>query len=181
MLKHASTSREKENSCTLHCLGSLHNSPPTVCWQSIFILNTIYTGIYYIYTNTFCSCWAINLYTFNPGGALKHWCNQKLWASYRNSLPSSIQEIGLKGPENQSLCPKSIKRQIPGELKVYLAFGDPILQDAPELWRFGATAIAVCIAGIWWDVTFCLLRCAVVLVWHTQHQLLVPEPQGGVL
>lgn len=54
MLKHASTSRE--NSCTLHCLESLHNSPPTVCCQSIFILNSIYTGIYYIYTNTFFSC-----------------------------------------------------------------------------------------------------------------------------
>lgn len=61
VLKHASTSREKANSSTLHCLESLHNSPPTVCCLSIFILNSIYTGIYFIYTNTFSSCWAINL------------------------------------------------------------------------------------------------------------------------
>lgn len=34
MLKHANTSREKENFCTLHCLESLHNFPPN-CLMSV--------------------------------------------------------------------------------------------------------------------------------------------------
>lgn len=44
---------QEKKQIPLYSVESLHSSPPAVCSQSIFILNSICTGIYYLYTNNF--------------------------------------------------------------------------------------------------------------------------------